>query len=188
MNVAITGGIGSGKSFVCKLLQQRGIQVYDCDAAAKRLMRTSEPLQQALKHLVGEQVYQGPTLQKHVLAEFLLRSEANKQAVNAVIHPAVASDFLASGLTWLESAILFESGFDRRVGFDHKVCVSAPEALRLERIMQRDGISEPQARNWIARQMDQREVERRCDFIIVNDGETPLGAQIDRILKEIDNK
>ena len=96
--VAITGGIGSGKSFVCQLLNRRGIEVYDCDAAAKRLMRTSEPLRRGLRQLVGPAVYRGCILQKRVLAEFLLASEENKQAVNEVVHPAVAADFMASGL------------------------------------------------------------------------------------------
>ena len=78
MKIAITGGIGSGKSYVCRLLEQRGIQVYDCDAAAKRLMRTSPQLQQDLKRLVGDAVYSAEgELQKPVLAEFILASEAN---------------------------------------------------------------------------------------------------------------
>ena len=69
MKIAITGGIGSGKSYVCRLLEQRGIAVYDCDAAAKRLMRTSTTLQQQLKTLVGNAVYSADgVLQKPVLA------------------------------------------------------------------------------------------------------------------------
>lgn len=88
MKIAITGGIGSGKSYVCRLLEQRGIEVYDCDAAAKRLMRTSDRLQQQLKALVGDAVYSADgVLQKPVLAEFLLASEANKLAINDIVHP-----------------------------------------------------------------------------------------------------
>ena len=82
MKIAITGGIGSGKSYVCRLLEQRGIAVYDCDAAAKRLMRTSTTLQQQLKTLVGDAVYSADgVLQKPVLAAFLLASEAHKLAI-----------------------------------------------------------------------------------------------------------
>ena len=99
MRIAITGGIGSGKSYVCRMLEQRGIKIYDCDAAAKRLMRTSGSLQLQLKELVGEDVYSADgVLQKHVLAEFLLASEANKVALNNVVHPAVAVDYEASGM------------------------------------------------------------------------------------------
>lgn len=81
MKIAITGGIGSGKSFVCRELAKRGIEVYDCDAAAKRLMRSDEQLQAALKLLVGNEVYADGVLQKPVLAQFLLASETNKLAV-----------------------------------------------------------------------------------------------------------
>ncbi len=183
--VAITGGIGSGKSFVCQLLNRHGIEVYDCDAAAKRLMRTSEPLRRGLRQLVGPAVYRGCILQKRVLAEFLLASEENKQAVNEVVHPAVAADFMASGLQWLESAILFDSGFHRRVPFAKVVCVSAPLDVRIERIMRRDGISAEKALEWIHRQMPQEQVEALSDFVVVNDGKAPLEPQVDTLLEQL---
>lgn len=186
MLTAITGGIGSGKSYVCRILESRGISVYDCDAAAKRLMRTSEKLQQELRQLVGQDVYTSDgQLQKRVLADFLLTSEANKLALNDVIHPAVAEDFLSSGMTWLESAILFESGFDRRVSFDRVVCVSAPRDVRIQRIMRRDNITAEKAAEWIDTQMAQEEVERRSHFVIVNDGKSDIEQQIDNMLSKI---
>ena len=185
--IAITGGIGSGKSYVCQLLEKRGIKVYDCDAAAKRLMRTSATLRQQLRQLVGPQVYRGCILQKRVLAEFLLASEANKQAVNEIVHPAVALDFIESDYQWLESAILFDSGFHRRVPFSFVVCVSAPEAVRVRRIMARDGISEAKALEWIHRQMPQEQVEAQSDFVIVNDGVAPLEPQVDKLIHQLDS-
>lgn len=186
MLTAITGGIGSGKSYVCRILENRGVSVYDCDAAAKRLMRTSEKLQQELRQLVGQDVYTSDgQLQKRVLADFLLTSEANKQALNDVIHPAVAEDFLSSGMTWLESAILFESGFDRRVSFDRIVCVSAPCDVRIQRIMRRDNITAEKAAEWIDTQMAQEEVERRSHFVIVNDGKSDIEQQVDNMLSQI---
>lgn len=186
MLTAITGGIGSGKSYVCRILESRGICVYDCDAAAKRLMRTSEKLQQELRQLVGQDVYTSDgQLQKSVLSDFLLTSEANKLALNDVIHPAVAEDFLSSGMTWLESAILFESGFDSRVSFDRVVCVSAPRDVRIQRIMRRDNISAAKAAEWIDTQMAQKEVERRSHFVIVNDGKSDIEQQIDNMLSKI---
>ena len=186
MKIAITGGIGSGKSYVCRLLEQRGIEVYDCDAAAKRLMRTSDRLQHQLKTLVGDAVYSADgVLQKPVLAEFLLASEANKLAINDIVHPAVADDFAASGKQWLESAILFESGFDRRIAFDYIVCVTAPRPVRIQRIVQRDNITPQRAAEWIDVQMSQQEVAQRSDFCIQNDGECDLQAQIDDILRQI---
>ncbi len=185
--IAITGGIGSGKSYVCQLLEKHGIKVYDCDAAAKRLMRTSATLRQQLRQLVGPQVYRGCILQKRVLAEFLLASEANKQAVNEIVHPAVALDFIESDYQWLESAILFDSGFHRRVPFSFVVCVSAPEAMRVQRIMARDGISEAKAQEWIHRQMPQEQVEAQSDFVIVNDGVAPLEPQVDHLIHQLDS-
>lgn len=188
MTIAITGGIGSGKSYVCRCLAMRGIRVYDCDEAAKRLMRTSVQLQEKLCRLVGRQLYRDGLLQKAVLAQFLLSSESNKQAVNDVVHPAVAEDFLASDYEWFESAILFESGFNRRVHCDYVVCVTAPEETRVQRIMQRDGISREKALEWIHRQMSQEEVARRSDFAVVNDGQADVSGQLDKFFQIIQNK
>ena len=183
--VAITGGIGSGKSYVCHLLQKHGIEVYDCDAAAKRLLHSDAALRQELLNLVGDEVYQGADLQKKVLAKFILASDANKQAVNEVVHPAVANDFIKSGCDWLESAILFESGFHKRVDFDCVVCISAPLEDRIARIMQRDSLSRDDSQEWIRRQMPQEEIIRLSDFTIVNDGRKNLEEQIEQIIHKI---
>lgn len=183
MKIAITGGIGSGKSYVCRILEKQGIRVYDCDAEAKRLMRTDAELQAGLKKLVGKEVYSADgILQKPVLAQFILSSEANKQAVNDVVHPAVARDFEQSNCEWMESAILFDSGFNRRTHFDKVVCVSAPVAVRLQRIMQRDHISQEKAQQWIDAVMLQEELIARSDYEIVNDGVREVEAQVVHLL------
>ena len=165
MKIGITGGIGSGKSFVCKRLEARGIRVYDCDSAAKRLIRTSAELQQQLKALVG-------SLEKADLAKFLLESEQNAKAIDAIVHPAVFRDFEESGLQWMESAILYESGAIRLV--NKAIVVTAPEEVRIQRVMQRDGISREKVLEWMSRQLPQDEVRRRADFEIVNDGTTDI--------------
>lgn len=186
IKVAITGGIGSGKSFVCSKLEAQGIRVYDCDAAAKHLINTSEPLKSALKALVGESVYDANGhVQKHILAEFLLANEHNKQAVNNVIHPAVAQDFEQSGLNWLESAILFESNFNLRTHIDKVICVSAPLETRVNRVISRDNISQEQAQQWINGQMKQEEILALSDFEIINDGKQDIDKQIKIIIKKI---
>lgn len=180
MKIAVTGGIGSGKSYVSRLLQQHGLAVYDCDAAAKRLMRTSDELKARLCALIGPQTYTSEgVLNKAEVARFLLLSDDNARAIDAIVHPAVAADFVGSGATWMECAILYESGFDRLV--DRVVVVTAPETLRLERVMQRDGISQEKAREWMLRQWPQEEVRRRADFEIVNDGRTDLEAQLSQL-------
>lgn len=185
MKIAITGPIGSGKSYVCRELARHGIDVYDCDAAAKRLMRQDRSLQHALQSLVGEEVYREGTLQKAVLARFILSGESQKQAVNDVVHPAVAIDFEQSGMDWLESAILFESGFRRRTRLDRVVCVTAPEELRIRRVMERDHIDKDKVRQWVTAQMSQKEMMELSDYVIVNDGEQNVAVQIERILDNL---
>ncbi|MDD7317495.1 MAG: dephospho-CoA kinase [Prevotella sp.] len=178
MKTAITGGIGSGKSYVCQILRQQGIDIYDCDSAAKRLMRTSDELKEQLKRLVGDSVYIDGQLNKPFLVQFLLAGEENKRAVNGIVHPAVARDFEASGKEWMECAILFESGFYHLV--DRIICVSAPRELRISRIMERDGITRSKAEEWIGIQMSQEEVEKRSHIVINNDG-SPLSPQLEKI-------
>ena len=184
-HISITGGIGSGKSFVCDILRRRGFGVYDCDAAAKRLMATDKDLQRELSQLVGNGVYSNGVLQKSVLAQFILESEDNKQAVNHIVHPAVAADYLSSGCQWLESAILFDANFDQRVTFDIIIGVVAPDEVRTERIMTRDGISREQALQWIGCQMPQETVARRCDYIISNGTGDDVEAQVEDICMKL---
>ena len=176
MKIGITGGIGSGKSYVCRLLERRGIEVYDCDAAAKRLIRSSSRLRRQLHELIG-------SLEKTDISRFLLASEDNQRAVNAIVHPAVFDDFEKSGMQWVESAILYESGADKLV--DRVVVVTAPEEIRIERIMKRDGITREKALQWIARQWPQELVRERADVEIVNDGKAELAPQIDELLKAL---
>ncbi len=185
MLIAITGGIGSGKSYVCRLLEERGLQVYDCDRAAKRLMRSSSELQQALSQTVGEEVFPEGKLDKALLSRFIVSSEENALKIDEVVHPAVARDFVETGMEWLESAILFESGFCARVPFNYIVCVCAPLEVRIKRIMKRDSITREKALEWIDRQMSQEEKAVKSDFCIENDGQKDLNEQIDKMLDEI---
>lgn len=184
MKIGITGGIGSGKSYVCRLLEAYGLTVYDCDSAAKRLMRSSAEVVSQLKNLIGDDAYtDSGELNKAVVAQFLLASEANAKAIDNIVHPAVFRDFEESGQEWIESAILYESGADRLV--DHVVVVTAPEEVRIDRVMKRDGITNEKARQWLARQWSQEKVKALADFEIVNDGIQPLNPQIDDLLSHI---
>ena len=193
MKIGITGGIGSGKSYVCQRLIARGYEVYDCDNAAKRLMRTSPEIRQQLTALIGPDTYlevrgerrevREYTLNKKKVAEFLLVSEDNAHAIDAIVHPAVFRDFEASGMKWMESAILYESGAFRLV--DKTIVVTAPEEIRIQRVMQRDGISREKVLEWMARQLPQEEVRRRADFEIVNDGEANIEQQLNKILRNM---
>ena len=183
MKIGITGGIGSGKSYVAQLLRQRDICVYDCDSAAKRLMNNSPELKAKLKTLIGSQAYDlNGRLNKAEVAQFLLASETNRKTIDNIVHPAVFSDFKQSGMTWIESAILFESGLDRLV--DRIVLVSAPDDIRISRIMLRDGISREKACDWIGQQWPTEELRKRSHFEIVNDGKSDLNSQIDDIIRQ----
>jgi len=190
MKVAITGGIGSGKSYVCKLLQQRGINIYDCDQAAKRLIRTSPDIRRQLTMLIGSEAYLGEdgqggwVLNKAVVAQFLLGSEANAHAIDDIVHPAVFHDFETSGMQWLESAILYESGMDKLV--NRVIVVTAPQEVRIQRVMQRDGISREKVLEWMSRQWSQDEIRQRADYEIINDGQADLNEQIEQLLTTLD--
>ena len=183
VKVAVTGGIGSGKSYVCRVIERRGIHVYDCDSAAKRIMASSDEIKVALCRVVGDDVLSEGRIDKAVLASYLLKSEKNAQQINRIVHPAVAEDFISSGYSWMECAILFSSGFDKLV--DKVVCVTAPLEVRVDRIVRRDNISRDNALEWIGRQMPQEKVKTLSDYEIVNDGVLDVDIQIDKILASI---
>ena len=101
------------KSFICQMLEHRGIHVYDCDKAAKRIMLLSREVQSRLVDVVGKNVIVDGRVNKPVLAEYLLKNESNAQRINQIVHPAVAEDFVSSGYSWMECALLFSSGFNK---------------------------------------------------------------------------
>jgi dephospho-CoA kinase len=182
MKIGIAGGIGSGKSYVCKLLAKRGINVYDCDDAAKRLMRTDEQLKEQLTKLIGPQTYVDGRLNKAAVATFLLSSEANAHAIDAIVHPAVFRDFEASGLRWLESAIMYESGISRLM--DRVIVVTAPLEVRIQRVMNRDHISRSQVLAWMSKQYPQEQVVALADFELINDGKADIEQQLNNIIEQ----
>ena len=186
MKIGIAGGIGSGKSYVCQRIRQQGFEVYDCDDAAKRLIRTSLEIRQQLTALIGPEVYTDvegeAVLNKAVVAKFLLTSESNAQAIDRIVHPAVFKDFIESGLQWMESAVMFESGIYKLV--DKVVAVVAPKEIRIRRVMERDHISREKVLEWMNRQMDQKEIIHRADYVIINDGETDIDQQLENIIRQ----
>ncbi len=185
MTIALTGGIGSGKTFVCRLLEKRGVRVYDCDAGAKRIIREDGGIREKLSRAVGEDLFASGRMNKTLLSRFILSSGENAAKIDDIVHPAVARDFLSSGLDWLESAILFESGFARRLEIDLVVCVAAPEETRLRRIMERDRLTREKAAEWIALQMPQDEKIRLSDYVVANGDGDDAEGQIDRLLEVI---
>ncbi len=175
IRLGITGGIGSGKSYVAQMLQARwDVPVYDCDSEAKRLTAESDDIRTALTQLVGDHLWQQGQMQKPVLAAYLFASPEHAAQVNAIIHPAVRRDFLRwadahsrSPVVAIESAILCESGFHALV--DSILLVDAPLEVRLQRAMLRDGASRQQVMARMARQ-DSAQARQLARFTVINDG------------------
>lgn len=183
MRIAITGGIGSGKSYLCRLLQQDyGIEIFNCDIVAKHIIATHAEVHQALAALIeGETA--APALTKEALGAYIRQSPEHAARVNAIVHPRVAEAFEHSGMEWMECAILYESGFDRLV--DSVVVVTCPAEERIRRIMARDHCSADTARRWLALQMTDEERMARADYHIVNDGIAPIKPQLDTLLASL---
>lgn len=184
IKVGITGGIGSGKSIVSRLLDIMGIPVYISDVEAKRITQTSEVIRQELSTLVGEDVFQGEALNRPLLASYMFGNPDHVKKVNAIIHPQVKDDFRRWAASqaddcWLvgiESAILLEAGFKEEV--DYVLMVYAPLEVRVGRAVKRDCSSRDLIMKRIEAQMSDEVKRNHADFIIVNDGETPLIPQV----------
>lgn len=172
--VGITGGIGSGKSYLCRRLEAAGFPVFYCDDEARRLMRTDRALQACLSALVGCELFPDGILCKPLLREYLHQSPSHAGRVDAIVHPRVARAFTewcaaredSAACLVMECALLFESGFDRLVHL--AIAVTAPLPLRIQRVMQRDGVDSATVGRWIALQMSDDERARRAALVYDN--------------------
>lgn len=194
ITIGITGGIGSGKSYISNLLRQRGILVFDCDTEAKKLTIEDRNIRQQLQALLGEEVYTNTGVNKQMLATYLFASKDNAARVNAIIHPVVRQAFRdwvikckSEGymIVAMESAILFESGFDSEV--DKVLMVHAPQEIRCLRVMQRDHASIDEVKKRIASQYSDEEKIIKSDFVIENDGVQSLDNQLDKLFSTLNN-
>ena len=189
--LAVTGGIGAGKSLVSSMLRKQGIPVYDTDSAAKRLMTESNVIKQTLVDMLGERVYTADgTLNRSLLAEWLFASADHVALMNNIVHPVVKRDFQqwceeqSYPLVGMECAILFESGFNDLA--DGVIVVHASDDVRLQRVPLRDGATEQQVRARMAAQMSEQDRMARADYVVVNEGsESDVERQILQILLEI---
>lgn len=178
--VAITGGIGSGKSVVAQLLHVMGYSVYDCDSRAKQLMATSASLRERLIRAFGSEVFNGAALNREALAAKVFADKNQLAKLNSIVHPAVISDIREwadkrsnSDLFFVETALLRESGVERLA--DDVIVVTAPIELRIERVMRRNNASREQVEARIKAQGD-------FDFsdatVVVNDDVAPIIPQL----------
>ena len=174
LKVGITGGIGSGKSTVARIFSLLGVPVYDADSAAKRLMHEDAGLRSSIIEAFGERAYPDGKLDRGWLAGQVFNDPAKLTLLNALVHPLTIADAKAwmerqtAPYTLKEAALLFESGSDK--GLDAVIGVSAPEELRVRRVMEREHTTEEEIRKRISQQMSESEKIGRCDFIIHNDG------------------
>lgn len=188
--IGITGGIGTGKSFVSKIFKTLGVPFYDADSEAKLVMTTDEGLKTALIEAFGAMTYfEDGSLNRKWLAAEVFENENRLKLLNSLVHPVV----IEAGRAWAEkqtapytlkeAPLLFESQSYKLL--DATILVTAPLAMRIERVMHRDGVSRDEVLHRINNQMPEEEKLLLADFVIVNDGVEPLLPQIEKIHRTI---
>lgn len=190
IKLAITGGIGSGKSVVSEILKLYGIPVYIADDESKRLTESSEEIREKLTEKFGNDIYEGGKLNKPLLASIIFNDKEKLKTVNSIIHPVVRADlsewlesYADSKIIASESAILFESGFNAM--FDKVITVYTPLEIRIKRIMSRNNTSYDNAKQRIESQMPDEEKVKLSDFVIDNSGNISLIQQIESVLTKL---
>lgn len=191
LKVGITGGIGSGKSTVCKVFELLGIPVYYADDEAKKLLDSEPDVKSKIIQLLGKSLFdEKGVIDRKALATIVFNDKAKLEQLNSIVHPAVARHFEA----WLnknaaakyiikEAAILFESGAYKAV--DKVITVAAPLELKIARVIQRDKTSRELVEQRIKSQMSDEEKIKHSQFVIYNDERELLIPQILRIHKEL---
>lgn len=183
IKAGITGGIGSGKTTVCKMFEVLGVPVYYADDRAKDIMTEDPELVQAISARFGKQIYIDGMLQRKALAEIVFSDSAALADLNGMVHPAVFRDSAkwsaqhsAYPYTIKEAALLFESGSYQML--DEVITVFAPLETRLARVMKRDGVSREEVMERVEKQWSDSEKIEKAQHVIYNDGSRELVAQI----------
>ena len=183
--IGLTGGIGSGKTYVSRVFESLGVPVFNTDNEAKKLLSNSEQLVQSLKDEFGNDIYDDYSLNNKKLASIVFSDSEKLGKLNSLVHPLVKQQFLdwqevqKSSYVIKESAILFESKSDN--GLDAILCVTCPINLRIDRIKSRDGLSYFEIKNRIENQISEEEKVNLSDHVIVNDEKDLLLTQIIKI-------
>jgi dephospho-CoA kinase len=190
LQLGLTGGIGSGKSTVAKLFEALGIPVYDADQGAKRLMEENPEVRLAIQQLLGQNAYlEDGHLNRPWIAEQVFQEPKKLKELEAIVHPAVHRDANAwhhqqdAPYTLREAALLYESGGAKLV--DAVIVVTAPEEVRVQRVMERDGVTREQVLARMRNQWPQQEKDELADFLIINDGSHLLIPQVWNIHQQI---
>ncbi len=185
LKIGLTGGIGSGKTTVAQIFEVLAIPVYYADQAAKDLMNQDPDLKKEIIAAFGNEVYKEGKIDRSFLGAMVFANSEKLARLNSIVHPATLND----ASSWMqnqkspyaikEAALIFEAGLEKF--FDFIIGVSAPQNMRLERVMIRDQISAENVLQRMAQQMDESEKIKRCDFIILNDNNQPLIPQVLKI-------
>lgn len=182
-HVGLTGGIGSGKTTVARVFEQLGIPVFYSDSEAKKLYETDDEIKNWLNSETQSQAFdQSGKLNTHRVAELIFSNEEKLNQFNALVHPKVRKAYnkwaekQKSAYVITEAAILIESG--RYKDLDALICVSAPEELRIDRVVKRNLVSKEVVKQRISHQMTDEQRLPFCTFVIQNDDKTPLIPQI----------
>ena len=189
IKIGLTGGIGSGKSVVSKLLTTYEIPVYDSDTRAKSLMETNDNIIHSITQILGKEAYTDGKLNRRFVAEEVFASSSKLLQINSIVHSAVIDDFSrwaelqAADILVFESAIIFENGLEKY--FDKIIAVVAPQKLRIERVKMRSGMSRKEILNRIKNQTSSKTLRQRADYVVINDDRTAIIPQVERILKSI---
>ena len=182
LRIGLTGGIGSGKTTVAHIFETLGIPVYYSDDAAKRIMNENVVLQQQIIQYFGEESYINGQLNRPYLAEVIFNNDEKRTLLNSLVHPLTIDDannwMLQKNTPYAikEAALIFESDVWKHL--DKVIGISAPYELRLQRAMQRDNISREAVEARMAKQMNEEEKMKRCDYILYNDEQQLLIPQV----------
>lgn len=189
LSIGLTGGIGSGKSVVAKIFAGLGIPVLDTDALAKKIMQEDPEVKARIIEKFGSDAYQNDILNRGYIANIVFKDPFQLQVLNTIVHPAT----IAAGKAWAEqqhatytikeAALFFESGSAE--GMDKIIGVYAPDALRIQRVMQRDGLPRNEVINRMGNQISQSVKMKLCDYVVINDEQTLLIPQILKIHEEL---
>ena len=187
--IGLTGGIGSGKSVVAKIFATIGIPVFNADEEAKRIMQTSPEIKAKLIEQFGNDIYNELGLDKEKLAAIVFNDPFQLQLLNAIVHPVTiqaAKDWAAkqtSPYVIKEAALIFESA--AADGLFKVIGVTAPMSLRIQRVMQRDGVSKEQVEARMQHQISDTIKMRLCDYVIENNNQEMVIPQVLEIDKAI---
>lgn len=190
LTIGITGGIGSGKSTVCKIFKLLGVPVFEADIVAKTLINSNSEIINGLIQLFGKEIYNADkNVNREMLASLIFTDDLLLERVNQLVHPVVRNEFL----NWMklqtatyvihEAAILFESGFYKMM--DYTILVSAPENIRIERVCGRDNIMPEMVRSRMEKQWPDSEKRKFATLELVNDNKNLLIPQIIKIDKKL---